>query len=468
MVQRLVNFQRHENTSSFFYSRNKSGGLIIHIQGASGVGKSHMIEFISSRCRQPLLELGLEDFSDGQEMDPSSLRRWFSIGKRLKAIMLVDKCDKLIDQGASPYNVSIKAFVRTLGLFEGTVFLTSHNTRSINPTFHSLISLTISLPDFEVKTGDSVLSNLAKLLDPEKIRLHHDATKFFSSLEEMPVGWNGHTIIRCFKIAMALAGDGKRSKESVIVVTDDHFKEAMNIMYRSRQSTGDIINSRFPGSYAAGIDDPPPPPPPPRIPVPRYIPPRRRSPPIFEQVHKARGPLRAPTPEAKEQRPNYTRADDLLCIPSLNRVEWDAFKSIGERELFRKTKFCAIDVLKGEPIIKLHDNSNRRRHRQGFAQHTILSESLISHNATRDIRTSKRREPGEAVLPERIRINSPTLLRVFEDILREKYQGSLILFRPFWSLNYFEQELRERTSQLESILRGNLLYLTPYCLSAEC
>jgi hypothetical protein len=55
-------------------------------------------------------------------------------------------------------------------------------------------------------------------------------------------------------------------------------------------------------------------------------------------------------------------SDSGLCVPDLICVEWDAFQATSSTELFQKMKFHAMDVLEGEPLMKLHiDNKGRRR-----------------------------------------------------------------------------------------------------------
>lgn len=146
--------------------------------------------------------------------------------------------------------------------------------------------------------------------------------------------------------------------------------------------------------------------------------------------------------------------DSGLCIPDLNRIEWNAFWAAGAKELFRKTTFHAIDFLEGEPLIKLHVDNRRQRKRQSLTSKKVSLGPTIP-NATNQVRpVLKSSKPGQATLPERIRINAPAIIRAFSDICGEEISGPFLLFRPFRSLFYYEEEFRDLIKQQETMLQG--------------
>ncbi|KAK8140099.1 hypothetical protein PG984_000165 [Apiospora sp. TS-2023a] len=134
--------------------------------------------------------------------------------------------------------------------------------------------------------------------------------------------------------------------------------------------------------------------------------------------------------------------DTKLCIPELNCVEWEDFRAAGRnKELFRKTEFYAIDVLIGEPMIKMAIDSKERR-RRTRAPHSSANASGSMHAV----------DSEEAPLPERIRINSPGLIEVISDVTKDKLSGPFLMFRPFRSLVYYEQDLRNKAAEYEKLV----------------
>ncbi|RYC62001.1 hypothetical protein CHU98_g4215 [Xylaria longipes] len=187
------------------------------------------------------------------------------------------------------------------------------------------------------------------------------------------------------------------SQESVVIVSDGHFKDAMNIVHKSHQYPHDIgwrsrasrllrVSNDY-GSYEDSSDDdvayePPPMP--------------RRSGIEYYERSVEESPIR-PSFEIS-QGPTNLNNDSDLYIPTLNRVEWDAFRPVGEKELFRKTKFHAIDVLEGAPLIKLHVKNRKRRKHQNFVQNKVSSGSTILNAASQGRHAPKAPESGRAVI----------------------------------------------------------------------
>ncbi len=320
--------------------------------------------------------------------------------------------------------------------------------------------------------------------------MHRSATRFLHSSEARAVDLNGHEIDHCFKVAIALAtAQAKRSEGNVVIVKDSHFKEAMNVEHEFRQymrslsgysidkltkrdklrndsflqereypslSDSDSSISAHEDEEAEGDDS--------EISSSVSIP--------KEQAKRSSAdiPISIPKEQAKSlletsQRSVTLNSDSDLCIPDLNRAGWDAFRAAGAKELFRKTKFYAIDVLEGEPLIKLHIDNQKRRKRQNLTQKGVSSESTITQAASQDRRAPSALEPGKAALPERIRINSPAIIRAFAEIHGDSnISRPFLLFRPFRSLLYYEQEFRDMINQQENTLQGDIATLKPFSL----
>ncbi|OJD28646.1 aaa family atpase [Diplodia corticola] len=135
-----------------------------------------------------------------------------------------------------------------------------------------------------------------------------------------------------------------------------------------------------------------------------------------------------------------------LETPALNYVEWSIFKAISKGT--SKESF-AIDVLKGEPIVTFDYNQMQ----------TVQSRK---GNLLRDDSAKRRRAPvpakemllpGQAPLPERIRINSTHITKFLEEIDSEAismYSGA-IMIRPYRALVYYKEQIRQRFEAIHAI-----------------
>ncbi|RSL55915.1 hypothetical protein CEP54_009121 [Fusarium duplospermum] len=130
--------------------------------------------------------------------------------------------------------------------------------------------------------------------------------------------------------------------------------------------------------------------------------------------------------------------------PVINRIEWLEFKALAT---VPEEHACAVDILIGDPIIEdksavaswwfgyLHRQS--RKPQKAPVRKTVISA------------------PGQAQLPERIRVHSNALLTILDKIFGSEGsrvmadEGSPIVFlRPFKALVYCEQALREWCAML--------------------
>jgi len=138
-------------------------------------------------------------------------------------------------------------------------------------------------------------------------------------------------------------------------------------------------------------------------------------------------------------RPDSTRGDRRIRSPSpplyaieetrpaLNRVAWEDFRRIRRPE----PHFFAIDVLIGEPLI-------------------------TSPFMERKVPTRLDLLPGQAPLPERIRINSVPIVRILEEIHDDTISDTdapFVIIRPFKALIYYEAKIRDRYKKLANKYR---------------
>lgn len=346
-----------------------------------------------------------------------------------------------------------------------------------------------------------------------QMRFSAAATTFLQTDQLRNVEWNGHEIVSCFQTATSLAMlEAKESpsytKEREVIIDVDHFKEALNRTYAFREYMrsvegmdparaakdrrlrndwfgryGDLsLASRYkpfgPSANPMPVPPPgrmPPLPPgwvprPPSARMPRPLPGRMPVPPRARMLASAAGQDAMQAGQISETvydqpamtvglPPQLTLDVEMdLCSPDLNRVEWQGFKDAAPAasgELFRKTKFHAIDVLVGEPciIFKLGSTQNKRRKsmpRNGATQNRMQSDNRLTEHAVSP------RPAGEAPLPERIRINSLAIGKAFQSIHDEgrfNFQSPFLVFRPFRSLLHYEQEFRDWIARQEAIVK---------------
>ena len=342
-----------------------------------------------------------------------------------------------------PQNASLD---QSLEYFSGTVILTSDNPYFSQES--SLVDLKVVFPALNDKARDLIWLDLEKRLHAEKaIRLHQNASKFLRSPEAKRVNWDGHAINRCFKIAIALATtQSKGQGDGVVIVEETHFKEAMNIEHESRPGGRPLSPPPLP---ANPVDHP-------------GATPSDAS--HDEHQVNATNTIRQSVPPDENAvlspmtEPWFSglSSDSDYCIAGLNWTGWDTFRAASENSLFRETKFYAIDVLEGEPLIKLQPKDQRwRRPGNLVRKNTIPSASTdTTSGQSRPVATEAER--GEATLPERIRINSPAIIKTFAAISNDSMiTGPFLLFRPFRSLLYYEPEFHYALSAGQKELQGD-------------
>ncbi|KAJ0420213.1 hypothetical protein BJY00DRAFT_301637 [Aspergillus carlsbadensis] len=122
--------------------------------------------------------------------------------------------------------------------------------------------------------------------------------------------------------------------------------------------------------------------------------------------------------------------------PSINRVEWSLFIAA------QAAKF-AIDVLDGEPVLSFASHPSR----------SMASRGLEHKQEPIGVTGSKRKQllPGQGSLPERIRINSPIIVKILQKIDPEAFGGAehpLVMIRPYKALVYYEGQIRRIHQEL--------------------
>lgn len=129
-------------------------------------------------------------------------------------------------------------------------------------------------------------------------------------------------------------------------------------------------------------------------------------------------------------------------VPRSNSLEWADFKAAVDMNRIR-TPF-AIDVLKGEPVVSFEEEQNFW---------WLVNKSTKGRGTKPSVMPALQRpamSPGQAPLPERIRINSDAILVflyiVFSTDAPLLLNEPLVMIRPYKALVCSEREIRERFS----------------------
>ncbi|KAF5591404.1 TOB3 (member of AAA-ATPase family) [Fusarium pseudoanthophilum] len=162
----------------------------------------------------------------------------------------------------------------------------------------------------------------------------------------------------------------------------------------------------------------------------------------------------------------YYGAPELRSIsitPMLNRVPWAEFQ--GPLQVTGQFNKFAIDILVGEPEVKVILPGLRYRTkvepvRLGFENKVDTPEaaanassSSVAVNPRKP--TGKPMSRGQGPLPERIRINSPIILRILSKIYQDDISTGfdpILMMRPFRSLVWYKDDIRKERDDLEEHL----------------
>lgn len=151
-----------------------------------------------------------------------------------------------------------------------------------------------------------------------------------------------------------------------------------------------------------------------------------------------------------------------VARPKLNRIGWETFRNA--KALPMKLAYV-IDVLTEEPKLGSEAWSNIKRHNKSLKNYKATTTGGPGHRIAGKGKAEKEVQVDSEILeyqlgqfnahdplPERIRINSPSIIEVLSSIrgtpICEASSQSLIVLRPFKILNAYEKEIRELSSQV--------------------
>ncbi|KAL3962402.1 hypothetical protein ACCO45_003925 [Purpureocillium lilacinum] len=127
--------------------QGKGQGLIFLLHGAPGLGKTLTAESVADLLTKPLYSIsGGELGTDVARVD-ERLSEIFRLGKRWKAVCLLDEADVLLCRRISAEierNAIVGVFLRKIEYFQGVLFLTTNRKEDLDEAFKSRIHVTIT------------------------------------------------------------------------------------------------------------------------------------------------------------------------------------------------------------------------------------------------------------------------------------------------------------------------------------
>ncbi|KAL8329766.1 hypothetical protein RB597_005172 [Gaeumannomyces tritici] len=148
--------------------------------------------------------------------------------------------------------------------------------------------------------------------------------------------------------------------------------------------------------------------------------------------------------EANATRPRFNEK------PQLNEVNWQTF--IRPLHSDSRLPIFAIDILKGDPMVTWEAPTS--------THFCIPSNNRIESHATGADEKAKQRNAaasskqpdlkGQAVIPERIRINSAHICRILGSIAGREIDAPAVMIRPYKALAYYDDAIRRKFAELEA------------------
>ncbi|KAK0711879.1 hypothetical protein B0H67DRAFT_586485 [Lasiosphaeris hirsuta] len=155
----------------------------------------------------------------------------------------------------------------------------------------------------------------------------------------------------------------------------------------------------------------------------------------------------------------------IVAKPELYRCEWKTFKTLRALEnignslrkmpMSRAKNLYVIDVLEGEPVVTFESFNQSNIWFSRWAQRQDKEDSGVSEEHM-VLRRRQAAIPGQAPVPERIRIHSKHVVKILEKIRGESLSSStneidtVVMVRPYKGLFYYRPEILKKLEQLKA------------------
>jgi len=223
--------------------KNKGRGLTIVLYGPSGVGKTLTAECLAEYAKTPVIPLSVGNLVTDEDMIEDRLREAFSTASRLKAILLLDEADVVLEarsfedvrrngivssksafqQIGNFANLGIIVFLRQLEYYSGILILTTNRITSIDPAFQSRIQIALPYEELIPTQREQIWKSLMNAIlvdvtDLDRVVIERELPR----LSEYPL--NGRQIRNTLQLSMLLASDDLSTEGRVQL---KHIKQAM-------------------------------------------------------------------------------------------------------------------------------------------------------------------------------------------------------------------------------------------------
>ena len=226
---KIITVFQEKNTFKDLIDGKESGAVFL-LNGASGQGKSALVESISELLHKPLYQVTSGELG----AEPSDVERAFvnllDNATRWNAIVQIDEADIYLrkrDNDDIKRNAIVSIFLRQLEYFNGVIFLTSNLADEIDPAFDSRIIQKFQFKKLESNDRKQIWKNL---LDRQGVTI---TDKQAATLAADDI--NGRQIKNIIKAAISMSLAKEKPLDYPILV------ETMELM---KKSSKDIVNEK--------------------------------------------------------------------------------------------------------------------------------------------------------------------------------------------------------------------------------
>lgn len=169
-------------------------------------------ECIAEYTGRPLISLTCGDIGTREEDIEANLAKWFVLGERWGAVMLIDEADVYLESRKPAdlkRNGLVSVFLRSVEYYKGILFLTTNRVGQFDDAFISRIHVILRYKRLSKEDREQIWEGFFAKLEKERgrqIRITKKAKRYVLGNEEMvKIPWNGREIRNAFQTAVALA-----------------------------------------------------------------------------------------------------------------------------------------------------------------------------------------------------------------------------------------------------------------------
>ncbi|KUI68921.1 ATPase family AAA domain-containing protein 3 [Cytospora mali] len=200
------------DTWSADFIEDKGDGRIFLLHGPPGVGKTYTAECIAEYTGRPLISLTCGDIGTEEEDVEKHLQKWFALGEKWGAVMLIDEADVYLETrqpGDLKRNGLVSVFLRAVEYYKGILFLTTNRVGQFDDAFMSRIHVILRYDRLNLEDRKKIWEGFFEKLEKDRgrqMRITKRARQYVLEDKEMTqIPWNGREIRNAFQTAVALA-----------------------------------------------------------------------------------------------------------------------------------------------------------------------------------------------------------------------------------------------------------------------